>query len=128
MSWEHELTLYLLLGTFGISLLLPGLTGMFKPSTGLVWLVAEETDARSHLRGLNAMMAALGALALFACIDLVRFRLLVIAIGVVLTFLVVARIHSLIVDGLPGPATRLYLAVEVVMAAVFLLWPPVSGS
>ncbi|RLA34905.1 MAG: hypothetical protein DRR03_06245, partial [Gammaproteobacteria bacterium] len=79
MSWEHELTLYLLLGTFGISLLLPGLTGMFKPSTGLVWLVAEETDARSHLRGLNAMM---GALALFACIDLVRFRLLVIAIGV----------------------------------------------
>jgi len=58
MSWEHELTLYLLLGTFGISLLLPGLAGMFKPSTGLVWLVAEETDARS----LNAMMTALGAL------------------------------------------------------------------
>ena len=65
-----------------MSLVIPGVVGMFKPGIGRTWLVAENVDAKNHLRALNAMMAALGAVALYACWDLERSRLLVLALGV----------------------------------------------
>ena len=124
MDPAHKLVLYGLLGVLGVSLLFPGLAGVVNPSAGRTWLVAETADARNHLRALNAMMAAMGALALWACWDLERARPLVLGLGVILAALVVARVYSFAVDGWPGTTTVVYLAVEAAMAAVFLAWPP----
>ena len=124
MSLGHMGVLYSLLGLLGLSLLGPGLAGVFRVKIGRTWLIAEETDARNHLRGLNAMMAALGMLALWACWDLEHSRVLVLALGVVMTVVAVSRLYSLLVDGLPGATTLTYLAIETGLAAVFLLWPP----
>lgn len=128
MSAAHMAILYCLLGLLGLSLIGPGLAGMLRPGIGRTWLIAEAADARNHLRGLNAMMAALGMVALWACWDLENSRLLVLALGVVMAALVVARLYSLLVDGLPGGVTLTYLAVEVILACAFLLWPPPAGA
>ncbi len=66
MSAAHMAVLYSRLVLLGLSLIGPGLAGAFRPRIGLTWLIAEATDAKSHLRGLNAMMAALGMVALWA--------------------------------------------------------------
>jgi hypothetical protein len=124
MSLVHRLVLLGLLAFLGLSLVIPGLVGVFRPATGRVWLVGETVDARSHLRALNAMMAALGLVALWACLDLARSRPLVLALGAVMALLVVARLYAVVVDGGPGAATWLYLAVEAVLALAFLAWPP----
>ncbi|MFQ5775528.1 MAG: DUF4345 domain-containing protein [Kiloniellaceae bacterium] len=124
MSTAHMGVLYSLLGLLGLSLVGPGLAGAFRPGIGRTWLIAEAADARNHLRGLNAMMAALGMVALWACWDLERSRPLVLALGIVMAVLVVARVYSLLIDGRPGGTTLTYLAVEILLAAVFLLWPP----
>lgn len=124
MGIAHLGVLYALLGLLGVSLIGPGLSGLFRPGVGRTWLIAEETDARSHLRGLNAMMAGVGMIALWACWDLANSRTLVLALGVLMAAMVVARLYSLLLDGPPGGATLCYLAVEAVLAAVFLLWPP----
>lgn len=116
--------LYALLGLLGVSLLGPGLSGLFRPHVGRTWLIAEEADARSHLRGLNAMMAGIGAIALWACWDLAHSRALVLALGLLMAAMVVARLYSLLLDGRPGGSTLCYLALEAVLATVFLLWPP----
>lgn len=116
--------LYCLLGLLGLSLLGPGLAGVFQRKIGRTWLIADAVDARSHLRGLNAMMAGLGMMALWACWDLAQSRSLVLALGVVLVVIIVARLYSLLLDGAPGGTTLTYLAVESLLAAVFLLWPP----
>jgi len=124
MTPTHRLVLSLLLGFLGISLLLPGVIGVFRPATGRAWLVAETVDAMNHLRALNAMMAALGLVALWACLDPSRGRPLVLALGIVMAALVVARLYAIVTDGVPGAATWLYLGVEGVLAAVFLGCPP----
>jgi hypothetical protein len=124
MTLVHKLVLWGLLGFLGVSLLVPGVMNMVRRDEGTVWLIAETVDAKNHLRALNAMMAALGAVALWACWDLERARLAVLGLGVVMAALVVARIYSMVVDGVPGPMTMVYLACEAVMAAVFLAWPP----
>ena len=116
--------LYCLLGLLGVSLVFPGLAGTFRPGIGHTWLIAESADARNHLRGLNAMMAGLGMVALWACWDLESSRQIVLGLGVVLAVIVVARLYSLLIDGLPGATTLTYLVIEVLLAAVFLLWPP----
>ena len=124
MTLLHKVILYGLLGVLGLSLVGPGLAGVFKPDVGRTWLIGETVDARNHLRALNAMMAAMGVIALWACWDLERARMLVLGLGVILAALVVARIYSIAVDGVPGAWTLVYLAVEAVMAAVFLVGPP----
>jgi len=124
MTFSHELVLYGLLGLLGLSLVGPGLSGMFRPAVGRSWLIAENRDASNHLRALNAMMAALGLVALWACWDLAAARPLVQALGLVMAALLVARVYSLIVDGRPGAMTLVYLGVEAVLAMVFLFWPP----
>ena len=54
----HKLTLYALLGLLGVSLVFPGLAGIFGHKVGTTWLVADTVDARNHLRALNGMMTA----------------------------------------------------------------------
>ncbi len=124
MSAAHMAVLYSLLVLLGLSLIGPGLAGAFRPGIGRTWLIADASDAKSHLRGLNAMMAGLGMVALWACWDLENARGLVLALGLVMAVLVVTRLYSLLVDGLPGSNTIIYLGVEVLLAAVFLGWPP----
>ncbi len=70
------------------------------------------------------MLAGLGAVALISCIDLVRFRHMITALGLAMALVVVARTYSLIVDGSPGGMFLLYPAVEAVMGVVFLAWVP----
>ncbi len=124
MSAAHMSVLYTLLSLLGVSLIGPGLSGVFRPKIGRTWLIAEKADAKNHLRGLNAMMAALGMVALWACWDLEGSRLLVLALGVVMVMLVVARLYSWLIDGPPGSTSQTYLVIEALLAAVFLLWPP----
>ena len=124
MSAAHMSVLYALLSMLGLSLIFPGLAGVFRPNIGRTWLIAEKADAKNHLRGLNAMMTALGMVALWACWDLEGSRLLVLALGVVMAALVVARLYSWLIDGPPGATSHTYLIIEALLAAVFLLWPP----
>jgi len=124
MTIFHRLVLYGLLGLVGLSLASPGLVGIFKPGVGQASLAAASLEGKNQLRAVNAMMGALGVIALWACVDLVRFRYLVTALGVIMALVVIARVYSLIVDGLPRPAFFVYLAVESVAGMVFLLWAP----
>ena len=124
MSATHMSVLYALLSMLGLSLIFPGLAGVFRPKIGRTWLIAEKADAKNHLRGLNAMMTALGMVALWACWDLEGSRLLVLALGVVMAALVVARLYSWLIDGPPGATSHTYLVIEALLAAVFLFWPP----
>ena len=124
MSALHQIVLSGALALLGLSLVGPGIMSVLRPSTGTRWLVAGDIDARNHLRALNAMMTAVGALALWACLDLAEARAVVIALGVIMALLVVARLYSILVDGRPGPMTLVYLLVEAGLAGLFLLWPP----
>ncbi len=124
MSTVHMAVLYSLLGLLGLSLIGPGLSGAFRPGIGRTWLIAEAPDARNHLRGLNAMMAALGMIALWACWDIENARSLVLALGLVMAVLILTRLYSLLVDGPPGSTTLVYLGVETLLCGVFLGWPP----
>ncbi len=124
MTLAHKIVLWGLLGFLGLSLLVPGVMNVVRKDEGTGWLIAETVDAKNHLRALNAMMAALGLVALWACWDLERARIAVLGLGVVMAALVAARVYSLVVDGMPGPMTLVYLACEALMAAVFLVWPP----
>ena len=127
MSAIHQLILYVSLGFLGLSLLIPGLTDAFRVTTGQKWLVAADVDARNHLRALNGMMAAVGVIALWACWELATARSLVRALGTLMVFLVVARIYSMVVDGIPSLANNIYLGVEAALGTMFLGWPPPMG-
>ncbi len=124
MSTVHKLILYGLLGLLGLSLLLPGLWEMFRSEPGTTGLTAANTPGRNQWRGLNGMLVGLGVLALWACWNLEQSRSLVLALGVVLAGVAVARLVSLWLDGWPGTAALVYLGAELTMATVFLLWPP----
>lgn len=125
MTLLHQIVLYGALIFLGLSLLIPGAVGVVRPETSAAGkLVAHGADARSHLRTLNAMMAAVGALALWACVDLAGSRALVLALGVILAALVPARLWSVARDGTPGAMTWLYLGIEAALAVLFLVWPP----
>src|SRR5919199_2673805 len=124
MSLAHKLVLYACLGLLGLSLFVPGAIGVVRPSGDVSGLQPQNVDAANHLRALNGMMAAIGLVALWTCLDLAKARPLVLALGVTMAALVVARASSIALDGAPGAATKLYLAVELVLAVVFLFWPP----
>lgn len=128
MTLTHRIILYSLLGVLGVSLTIPGLRETFGQSAGKMWLAGATADAKNHLRALNGMMTALGIIALWAMVDLQHARLLVMALGVVMAGVVIARIYSMMVDGVPGPMTWVYLGFEVAMAIVFVGWaPPAKG-
>lgn len=124
MSALHRLILYVSLGFLGLSLLIPGLMDTFRLATGQRWLVAVDVAAKNHLRALSGMMAAVGAIALWACWDLSAARPLVTALGIIMVFLVVARVYSMVTDGDPGFANRVYLGVETALGIMFFGWPP----
>lgn len=124
MNLIHKAVLLIFLGILGFSLLFPGLIETFKPSIGEGSLIAALPDAKSQLRAFNAMTAALGALAFWAAFDVEGSRLIVISLGIVMGFVAASRIYSLIIDGSAGAANWLYLAVEAIIAACFLCWPP----
>ena len=124
MSLGHMGVLYGLLVLLGVSLLAPGLSGVFRVKIGRTWLIADAADARSHLRGLNAMMAAIGMLALWACWDLENSRMLVLGLGLIMLVVVISRLYSILVDGPPGAMSIAYLGFEAVFGGVFLFWPP----
>jgi hypothetical protein len=92
MSALHQLILYVSLGFLGLSLLIPGFMDTFWVTTGRKWLAAADVNAKNHLRALNAMMAAVGLMALSACWDLAAARPLVTALGTLMVFIVVARV------------------------------------
>ena len=120
----HKLVLYGLLGFLGVSLLLPGLIELFKVQPGSSDMVLTTTDARNQFRALHGMMAGLGILAFWACLDIEGARSLVLGLGVIMAMLVVARGYSILVDGIPGTMSMVYIVTELALALVFLLWPP----
>ncbi len=124
MILVHKLVLYALLGFLGISLLFPGLIELFKAQPGNSDFLLTTTDARNQFRALHGMMAGLGILALWACLDLEGSRIIVLGLGVIMAMLVIARGYSMFMDGLPGMMSLVYLAAELALALVFLLWPP----
>jgi hypothetical protein len=124
MVLVHKLVLYALLGFLGISLVFPGLMELFKVQPGSSDFMLTTTDARNQFRALHGMMAGLGILALWACLDIESSRGLVLWLGVIMAMLVIARGYSILVDGMPGIMSLVYLVVELALAMVFLLWPP----
>lgn len=120
----HKLVLYGLLGVLGLSLLLPGIMEMFKGQPGTSGMLLNTVDARNQFRALHGMMAGIGIIALWACVDLANARTLVQGLGVIMAMLVVARVYSLLEDGIPDTASWLYLGIEMLLAVVFLFWPP----
>ncbi|WP_426415083.1 DUF4345 domain-containing protein [Aestuariirhabdus sp. LZHN29] len=120
----HKLVLYGLLGSLALSLVLPGLVELLRVPPGTPGLALETADGKNQFRALHGMMVGVGLLALWACVDLDNARLLVMAIGAVLAVSALGRGYSLWADGVPGAMSQLYLVVELVIAAVFLLWPP----
>jgi len=120
----HKIVLYGLLGFLGISLVFPGLIALFKSPPGGPDLLLNTTDAQNQFRALHGMMAGVGILALWACLDIENARTLVLGLGVIMAMLAVARGYSLIVDGVPGAISLVYLVTEVALALAFLVWPP----
>jgi hypothetical protein len=120
----HQAILYVSLVFLGVSLVVPGLMDTLGTTTGSKWLIAADVDAKGHLRGLNGMMTAIGAIAIWACWDLPNARSLVEALGAVMVFVAAARIYSTVVDGFPNLTGKLYLGVEAALGTIFLGWPP----
>jgi Domain of unknown function (DUF4345) len=120
----HKLILYGSLVLLSISLIIPGVMLMFNQQLGHPGLMVQTLDGRNQLRALYGMMTGIGLIALWACFQLERSRSLVMALGIIMALLVVARLYSIVVDGRPGLVTLSYLGVELLLTAVFLIWPP----
>ena len=124
MSILHKLVLFASLGFLGISLVIPGLIEIFKLQAGSPGLLPETVNAKNQLRALNGLMTGLGFLALWACVDLERSRILVLALGGILLLVVIARFYSFFADGSPGLMTWVYGIIELLLAVIFIVWPP----
>ena len=120
----HKLVLYGLLLFLGITLVYPGLMELFKVQPGGPDIALNTTDARNQFRALHGMMAGVGVLALWACLNLEQSHDLVLGLGMIMAILALARGYSMIVDGVPGMMSLLYFATELILASVFLFWPP----
>ncbi|MCU7797163.1 MAG: DUF4345 domain-containing protein [Candidatus Thiodiazotropha sp. (ex Myrtea spinifera)] len=126
MQKIHKLALQPLLFIFGLSLLVPGLVEMFT-------LTLAVTDERAisqinQSRALHGMMAGLGLLSCMACFYLEQARILVMEIGFTLVLVVVGRLYSLFIDGLPDKVTFFYLVIETFLALFFLFLPPPANG
>lgn len=127
MTLTHKIVLYGALGLLGLGLVIPGLLELLRAKTGSSFLVAENTEARNHLRALHGMMAGMGAAALLVCLNLEAMRWPVIGLGIIMAGVVSGRVYSIVIDGNPGATSLFYLATDVGFAALFLLWPPPAG-
>lgn len=126
MALAHKVLLCAALIFLGISLIIPGLIEVLKPQPGIPGLIPETLSAKNQLRALNAVMTAVGFLALWACFDLENAQTLILVLGSILLLVSAARIYSILVDGDPGFMSRIYLLIELGLAALFLIWPPVK--
>lgn len=124
MTRRHKLVLYGSLGLLGASLIIPGVMVMLSLEVSHGGLFAEPPDGSNQLRALYGMMTGVGVVALWACLDLKQAHSLVTSLGIIMALGGVARCYSILVDGVPGLMTLLYLGVELLLAAIFLLWPP----
>lgn len=124
MSLLHKLVLLASLGFLGLSLVIPGLIEIFKLQPGSPGLLPETVNTKNQLRALNGMMAGFGFIALWACVDLENSRTLVLSLGSMLFLVVIARIYSFFVDGMPDLMTWVYVIIEIFLALVFIIWPP----
>ncbi len=109
---------------FGVSLFLPGLVELLPLSIEWHGVMLDPVEAKHQFRVLHAMMAALGMVALYSCIDIVRYRLLIRALAVVLSCVVAARFYSMFLDGVPSALTLAYLVIEVVIVIILFRWVP----
>lgn len=124
MDFVHKFVLYAALGFLGVSLIVPGLIEIIKtiPDGGV--RPSESVDAKNQFRALNGMMMGVGIMAFWTCFYLEQSRSLIIVLGYILLMVAAARLFSIIVDGFPGTMSWLYLAVELVLGSLFLVWPP----
>ncbi|MCU7845977.1 MAG: DUF4345 domain-containing protein [Candidatus Thiodiazotropha sp. (ex Monitilora ramsayi)] len=118
----HKWILTALLLLFGLSLLIPGMIEMLRLE--IVNSAAESISQVNQHRALHGMMAGLGLLACMACFRLEQAKLLVVGIGFTLLLVAGGRIYSLFIDGQPGFSMFFYLAIELLLAVVFLFFPP----
>ena len=122
MQKKHKWLLVALLMLFGLSLLVPGAIAMFHPEPA--GLNTQTADQANQFRALYGMMAGLGVMACLACYRIERERTLVMGIGLTLALVVAARIYSLLSEGLPDWPTLFYLVIELILALIFLRYPP----
>ncbi len=117
MTTLHRRVLRVALLILALSLIIPGLQEVVSTTDRSI------PSSNQH-RALYSMVVALGLISIWACILVEKARTLVLALGIVMGCLVTARVISLWLDGWPDLADGIYLLVEAVLAALFLLWPP----
>ncbi|MES9852742.1 MAG: DUF4345 domain-containing protein [Candidatus Thiodiazotropha sp. L084R] len=122
MQKRHKQLLVALLMLFGLSLLVPGVIAMFHSEPA--GLYTQMADQANQFRALHGMMAGLGVMACLACYHIERERTLVMGIGLTLALVVAARVYSLLSEGVPDWPTLFYLAIESILALIFLRYPP----
>ncbi|WP_250658310.1 DUF4345 domain-containing protein [Alkalimarinus coralli] len=123
MANYHHIILYIALIFLGGSLLVPGLMSILSP----IWEGTPLTigvDVRNQMRALNGMVTAVGAISFWCCFNLQDKRQLVRALGLILLFAGLAKVYSMLVDGVPGLYSSIYLIAEFSLAFLFLVWPP----
>ena len=126
MSLIHKLVLYSSLRFVGISLVIPGLIEIIKTQPGSPGLVPETRAAKNQFRALHGMMTGIGLMALAACIELEKARFLVLSLEWILLLVFAARLYSIIIDGLPEFMSGVYASLELLLAIIFLIWPPLE--
>lgn len=124
MDLIHKSVLYASLGFLGIMLVLPGLYEIIKTLPNEDTRTPEVADAKNQLRALNGMMVGVGIMAFWICFYLEESRSLIIVLGYILLMVAAARIYSFVVDGLPSAMTWSYMAVELILGSLYLVWPP----
>jgi len=128
MPLGHKLILYITLGLLCLSLLLPGLWEVFRNSPGHPHLLAQHVDALNQLRAYNGMVAALGLLSGFAIFNIERNRTLILTLAFIMLFLTISRLISVLIDGMPGLWTLIYIVIEALMALILFVFRPPKGT
>ncbi|WP_432474254.1 DUF4345 domain-containing protein [Amphritea sp. HPY] len=124
MPVSHKRVLYATLGFLCLSLLGPGLWELFSSSPDNAGLIALQLEALNQLRAYNGMVAAVGFLAGVAIFNIEHNRSLILALAVIMLFLVLSRLISLFIDGVPGTITLTYIAIESLIAVILLVCMP----
>jgi len=124
MPVSHKRVLYATLGFLCLSLLGPGLWELFSSSPENGGLIALHLDALNQLRAYNGMVAAVGFLAGIAIFNIEHNRRLIFALAVIMIFIVLSRLVSLFIDGVPEAITLTYIAIESVITVILLVCMP----
>jgi len=128
MPRGHKLILYVTLGLLCLSLLLPGLWEVFRSTPGHPHLLAQNMDALNQLRAYNGMVAAVGLLSAMAIFNIERNRTLILTLALIMLFLTIARVISVLIDGIPGLWTLIYIVMEGLIALILFVFRPPKCS